>query len=161
MDKAKKRWELYNSGCSDQEIAAETGYPMSTIRTWRCRKNLGRNKPQRQHDERMGYYKQGMNDLEIATVLGCKYNAIHYWRKKNNLIRNRGLSGPRCNNPEYIHNRPEEERLLVRQYATALLRHAEAYKSRYGKNPSADDIRAHMDKYQELFGACNKPAGGD
>jgi len=106
--------------------------------------------------KRLELYNKGYLDAEIAAMLGAKYSTINSWRRKNNLIRNRGLIGLRCNNPEYIHKRPEEERILIRQYATALLRHAEAYKKRYGKSPSADNIRAHLDKYQELFGIYNK-----
>ncbi len=153
MDRVKKRWELYNSGCSDQEIAAGSGYLLSTIRAWRCRVGLKSNRAGQQQIERMKHYKQGMNDLEIATALGCKYATISYWRRANKLKKNKGLARSL---PEYVNKRPEKERLLIRQYASALIEHAEAYEKKYDSSPTMKDIASHMDAYRDLFGTTMK-----
>lgn len=87
--KYPKRWELYEAGLTDAEIAGELGYSYSTIYQWRKRNNLTSNSEDKSYYRRKKLYEEGLTDEKIAQTLNLSYLTIQKWREKNNLPHNK------------------------------------------------------------------------
>ncbi len=84
-----KRWELYEAGLTDAEIAGKLGYSYSAIYQWRKRNNLPSNCESKSYYSRKTLYEEGLTDERIAQILNLSYLTIQKWREKNNLPSNK------------------------------------------------------------------------
>ncbi len=91
-EKHKERFELYNRGLNDVEIADKQKTTVATITNWRIKHKLPSNSKTQYkevHKKRLELHKKGLTDRKIADNEGCKVTAIHNWRKRNNLEANK------------------------------------------------------------------------
>jgi transposase len=91
-NKFPERWELYEEGMIDREIAEELGVSYAAISQWRRKIKLkahGKTSlSKKENKKRMKLYKEGKNDREIAKVVGVNNEAIYKWRRDRDLPSN-------------------------------------------------------------------------
>jgi len=94
------RWQLYNQGLSDREIAQRVGITASVVGEWRKRRHLpinslrGRNTDQEMYERRLKLYNQKLTDKQIADLEGVSEQAIRTWRKVHGLPAHRQTCAP-------------------------------------------------------------------
>lgn len=92
-----ERYDLYNRGLNDREIADILMYERTTITIWRNKHGLPKNdiggRPKlssKEHNARLKLWRNGYTDTEIARALYMSRAAVYAWRRKNGLKKNGG-----------------------------------------------------------------------
>lgn len=104
-EEEKKRFDLYNQGMSDAEIAKRVYVVKNVIQRWRTRRGLSPNAPKGfqkgnkcgclgilsevKENKRRDLLKRGLNDTQIARIVGVENSTISQWRRSRGLPSNR------------------------------------------------------------------------
>ena len=94
----ERRLNLYKQGFSDGEIAEKVGVKVSTIRSWRLKRELSPNHKRggslklSEQLKRLSLYFKGLTDRELSEKLGISTFTVKHWRRSMELPPNRPIN---------------------------------------------------------------------
>ncbi|AKB85994.1 helix-turn-helix domain-containing protein [Methanococcoides methylutens] len=91
----KKRYELWNMGCTDSEIAAVCDVSRAAIHSWRIANGLDSNNGDgkgnyldtEEEETRLKLFQEGYTDSEIGAMVGVTGHSIYQWRSRRGLFK--------------------------------------------------------------------------